>query len=748
MSASAISLPIRLYYGFKPLIPRRLQLALRRERARAKREQACGTWPINESAAARPSGWPGWPEGKQFAVVMTHDVEGATGLARTRRLMQLDRAANLRSAFYFVPARSAPEPELRRELVDHGFEIGVHGYDHSGHLLRSRSSFLRQAKLINAYLSEWRATGFRAPALHHDLDWFRELDIAHDSSTFDTDPFEPQPDGVNTIFPFRVAPNEQRPGYVELPVTVTHDFTLFVLLRERNADVWKRKLDWIAARGGMAMMIAHPDYMRMDGERCSVMEYRRQLYEDFLDYLHTRYAGRFWSALPREVARFCSELNQLGEPRRPRRICMVTCSFYENDPRVIRYARTLVSRGDEVDCIAIRQNARTPRRETVDGVNVLRVQTQPKNWANRYHNLLGIASFMAAAASVLAWRGMRFRYDLIHAHSIPDLVVFAAAPARLRRTRLLLDIHDILPELCITRYGVRPGTRAHRFAMWIERVSARFADHVIVANHIWHPMLTARSVSAEKCTAIPNYIDTEIFPPSAPVSEPGRLRIVHIGNVQRHQGLDLVIRCVAALRDEIPAIELHIYSSGRDQDALTSLVAELGVSDRVRFRGLLPHNDVADVLRHSDLGIVARRNDAFGSQAYCSKILEYMSQGVPVIASNVQVVRHYFDDRALSLFEPENLPELMDRIRHLAHDRESQRRQTQAGYRQVARDNWAARSKEYLDIVDRLAGPRQPLRGMRSDSTGQAYLSATDARSAASPPTLVASPAESPSRIV
>lgn len=308
---------VRAFYRFKPLIPRRLQIILRRRHAAWTHARFRHVWPIDERAGVQPHNWPGWPEGKKFAVVLTHDVEGPTGFAKCRRLLEIDRAAGLRSAFYFVPARYDVPTGLRRDFEAAGFEIGLHGYNHDGRLLSSRALFDRRARLINRYLAEWQALGFRAPSMHHDLDWFRDLDIAHDSSTFDTDPFQPQPDGIGTVFPFRVHGDARRPGYLELPCTLPQDFTLFVLLREKTPAIWQQKLDWIADRGGMALLDTHPDYMNMDDRPCRLDEYPRRLYDEFLAYLTGRYAGCFWAALPRDAARYCAGLAASSTPPLP-----------------------------------------------------------------------------------------------------------------------------------------------------------------------------------------------------------------------------------------------------------------------------------------------------------------------------------------------------------------------------------------------------------------------------------------------
>jgi len=139
--------------------------------------------------------------------------------------------------------------------------------------------------------------------MHHNLGWVHDLDIKYDASTFDTDPFEPQSDGVSTIFPFWVQGSNKR-GYVELPYTLPQDFTLFVLLQEKDIDIWKQKLDWIAEKGGMALLNTHPDYMNFGGKELRAEEYPAEYYEEFLHYIESKYHGRYWHALPRDIAGF------------------------------------------------------------------------------------------------------------------------------------------------------------------------------------------------------------------------------------------------------------------------------------------------------------------------------------------------------------------------------------------------------------------------------------------------------------
>lgn len=234
------------------------------------------------------------------------------GYERCVGLADIEECLGFRSVFNFVADDYSVQAELRKSLVDRGFEIGLHGLRHDGSLYHSRKEFTTQAKRINQVLADWGAVGFRSPCMYHNLEWLLDLEIEYDASTFDTDPFEPQPDGIRSIFPVYVSRNLGGEGYVELPYTIPQDFTVFVLMQEKTIDIWKRKLDWIADQRGLALLITHPDYMNFGEEKLGIDDYPAQLYVEFLDYIRTAHAGAYWHVLPRDLARFWAAKVQKG----------------------------------------------------------------------------------------------------------------------------------------------------------------------------------------------------------------------------------------------------------------------------------------------------------------------------------------------------------------------------------------------------------------------------------------------------
>src|SRR5215468_3733666 len=203
------------------------------------------------------------------------------------------------------------------------------------------------------------------------------------------------------------------------------------------------------------------------------------------------------------------------------RICMVAYAFYENDTRIMRYAEALAQRGDKVDVIALRRE----NQEThgiVDGVNVIRVQRRSPDSAGKISYLFESLLFLLRAMILLTRRHMKAPYQLIHVHSVPDFLVFAAWIPKFSGARIILDIHDLLPEFYASKYGAPPDSFLFWLLVLTERASAKFADHVIAANELWQERLISRSVRKERCSSMVNVPDQAIFSPEGRTRHDGK----------------------------------------------------------------------------------------------------------------------------------------------------------------------------------------------------------------------------------
>lgn len=296
-----LSSPKRAYYRVKAVVPRPLARSLRR----AHRHLGAGSfglrWPVEDRyvqflratlgalLAARGLDTARylhfWPHGHHWSLVLTHDVETATGQALIPVVADLEERLGFRSSFNLVPERYRLDHGLIEDVRSRGFEVGVHDLRHDGRLFDSPSHFQRQARRINGHAREMKASGFRAALMHRNPEWMQALDIDYDLSFFDTDPYEPIPGGTMTIWPFHLG------RFVELPYTLVQDYTLTAVLRESTPQVWTAKAAFVARQCGMVLLNSHPDYLRRP--------HTQRIYTEFLGFM--REVNGHWNALPSEV---------------------------------------------------------------------------------------------------------------------------------------------------------------------------------------------------------------------------------------------------------------------------------------------------------------------------------------------------------------------------------------------------------------------------------------------------------------
>jgi hypothetical protein len=290
-----------LYYRVRPVLPRAAQIAARRIFSRAQGRATFPGWPVEPALhdlydlfldlvrelAQEPVPYIApWPKPFTWALVLTHDVETKNGYDNLSRLRDIEEALDLRSSWNFVARRYDVDDAVVEDLWNAGHEVGVHGLYHDGRDLESRAVLEKRLPEMAAHGRRWKAVGFRSPALRRSFDLMPLLGFDYDSSYPDTDPYGPDGGGCCSWLPYTIG------DLVELPVTVPQDHTLFEILHQHDGRAWHEKTEYLRGRGGMALMITHPDYM---GEPA-----RQAAYADFLRTFASDAAA--WKPLPREIS--------------------------------------------------------------------------------------------------------------------------------------------------------------------------------------------------------------------------------------------------------------------------------------------------------------------------------------------------------------------------------------------------------------------------------------------------------------
>jgi glycosyltransferase involved in cell wall biosynthesis len=678
-----------IYYGLKPFVPPTIRRAIRRRLAMRLRKHIGGVWPIMPGSERLPENWPGWPEGKKFAFVLTHDVESKAGLSRCQSLMQLELDLGFRSSFNFVPEGSYKvSAELREELKARGFEVGLHDLKHDGRLFTSRRNFKRRAARINRYAREWGASGFRSGFMLRNLDWLHDLDVQYDASTFDTDPFEPQPDGGHTIFPFWVphpGGNSSSEGYVELPYTLPQDSTLFLVLGETTPEIWMRKLDWIAEHGGMALVDVHPDYLSFNGSRQTATNYPAALYREFLTYVKTRYSGMYWHALPKEVATHATKIrsseaslcdyDELAAVRTRRlrgmRAAVLLFSHYPADPRPRRATEALAAQGVNIDLICLRDGNSEPAHQTYGNINVTRVGLK-RHRAGRLAYIAQYAAFVLITFFRLAWRSLTRRYDFVHVHNMPDVLVFSAMVPKLLGAKVILDLHDPMPELMRTIFKLPEESFSVVLLKRLEKWSIRFADLVLTVNLACKKIYSSRSCEARKIKVVINSPDDEVFQLQRTDARNGNGKngngsdpfvILYHGSLVHRNGFDLALESLAKVKKAIPSVQLKVCGKRTAFfEQVMKSAQQRGLDKNVDYLGPCNLHEIVEAIEHCDLGIIPNHRNIFTEINTPTRIFEYLALAKPVIAPKTRGIQDYFGDNDLIFFELGDADDLARKI--------------------------------------------------------------------------------------
>jgi hypothetical protein len=305
----------KLYYRFRPLLPISVRRHMQRLSLRNWRELPFPAWPVDTTVerilervlvfAMKAQGieripfiW-FWPEGASSCVIVTHDVETKAGLRAVERLIDVDEGFGIKASFQVIPQKQYEvSEEFLNTIRSRGLELNVQDLSHDGDLFSDPRGFLRRARLINRYLREYGAEGFRAGRMYRNADWYEALDISYDMSFPNAAHLEAQQGGCCTVFPYFIG------KILELPLTTTQDYALFHILGEYSIELWKRQIALIMEKHGLVSFIVHPDYV-MEGRALAV-------YNGLLDYVsRLREERNVWVALPRDVNRWWRERSQM-----------------------------------------------------------------------------------------------------------------------------------------------------------------------------------------------------------------------------------------------------------------------------------------------------------------------------------------------------------------------------------------------------------------------------------------------------
>jgi glycosyltransferase involved in cell wall biosynthesis len=390
---------------------------------------------------------------------------------------------------------------------------------------------------------------------------------------------------------------------------------------------------------------------------------------------------------------------------------MVVFSYYKFDPRPRRAAEALAALGMNVDLICLRQEGGDPKREVLNGVNIRNVSiTRRRNGIVRY--LYQYLAFALVSSAMLAVSSLTRRYDLVYVHNMPDFLALCGLIPRLFGAKVILDLHDPMPELMQTIFNLPQDAFAVHLLKFVEKGSMAMVDSVVTVNQTCAKIFAARSCPSEKITVVMNSPDEEIFrfrrsPDGTAIRDASKpFVIMYHGSLVERNGLDLAVEAFARVHGSIPGAELRVYGA---RNAFLEKVLDsartLGVEKTVHYMGPKSVEQIAEAIEECDLGIIPNQRNIFTELNTPTRIFEYLAFGKPVIAPRAPGICDYFDGESLIFFELGDAEDLARKIEYVFHNPEKVMEITKRG-QQVHRDHtWRQERQRLTGLISRLLRP-------------------------------------------
>jgi len=318
-------------------------------------------------------------------------------------------------------------------------------------------------------------------------------------------------------------------------------------------------------------------------------------------------------------------------------------------------------------------------------------------------------SFFVRAGLAATLAHPRRRYAVVQVHTLPDFLVFAAAPLRLSGVPVVIDLHEAMPEFFRSRFPGASGSLVYSLLEMQERLSIAAADRAITVNDALATRLRARGVSPDKITVVPNYPVLGLFDDAAHNTRmfmaDGTLQLIYAGALTPMYELDVALGAVAEVRRRRPEIQprLAIYGRGDSEEQLRTQADRLGIADSVAFHGRIPIEDVPAAIAAADVGLAPTRRDRYTNDSLSTKIFEYAAMRKAIVASQLPLVDRIFGPASVTTYEPGNAASMADAILRLVDEPEERDRRVEEARKIVRQASWEIEADRYSALIEELA---------------------------------------------
>ena len=344
---------------------------------------------------------------------------------------------------------------------------------------------------------------------------------------------------------------------------------------------------------------------------------------------------------------------------------MLAYSTFPSDVRIKREADALISKNYEVDVICLKEKNEI-FEEHLKGINIYRISMEKKRGGIKiyfYYYNLAIIKIMLK----LLHLSFRKNYTHIHIHNPPDHLLLAALPFKLLfRTKLILDIHDPLPEIFASRFEIKINSPIIKTMRVMEWICCKLADKIVTVNETIKDNLANNGI--KNVLVVMNSADEKLFTEEKNKTSKHKYNfynkfvVLYEGSIMKRRGLDVLIDSVALLKDKIPNIYCAIIGDGDYLSNLRQRVKDLGLDDYVGLPGKRPLEEMPEYVAISDVCVIPFIKSPINEIGVPNKLFEYMIYDKPMIIPKLKAMSRILSEDECFFFEPGNAADLAEKI--------------------------------------------------------------------------------------
>lgn len=383
-------------------------------------------------------------------------------------------------------------------------------------------------------------------------------------------------------------------------------------------------------------------------------------------------------------------------------IAMVVYSHYSRDARVRRYAEALARRGNKVDVICLKEDYK-PKETNISPVQY----PLPRKRLGRLWYIWEYFLFFIYSSACLTFNHLRKKYQIIHIHNMPDVLVFTAITPKIFGVKIILDMHDPMPELYMSKYHADKSSLVVKILILLERVCFFFADYILTANHEFKKIFLSRSkISPHKISVVLNCPDPRIFNKQQITNNRQHFILFYMGTIDERFGLDIAIEAISLLKQKISEIKFIIIPKLEEEGGYFELLKEkiinLCLENYISIQRPLPLEKVAKEIGRADIGIVLAKNGVFTDSIIPVKLLEFIQMGVPVIATRTKILSKYFSEKSLYFLKKNTVEEFTQAVLTLRKNSQLRSSFSNEAKKYLEKNNWIEEEKRYLKLIELL----------------------------------------------